>query len=70
MTDGKNGLMTRVTISLLGIQTIILLAGIPWAFRVHGSVTAISATLATMPNQTEYTDLLQRVTVLETRAEG
>lgn len=71
MAEPKNGsMLSRTMVILLGIQTSILLAGIPWAFMVHGSVTAIRARLDAMPQQSEYTDLLQRVTVLETKATG
>ena len=63
----KNGM--RLITTLMGTQTAILLAGIPWAFNVHGTVSAIKEKVGMLPQHTEYSDLLQRVSRLEAKHE-
>ena len=46
---------------LLGVQTTILIAAIPWAYSMHGRVTRIEASAATAA------DLIDRVSSLESR---
>ena len=46
---------------LLGVQTTILIAAIPWAYSMHGRVTRIEASAATAA------DLIDRVSLLESR---
>ena len=54
---------TAVTLvcGLLGVQTTILIAAIPWAYSMHGRVTRIEASTATAAN------LGDRVSSLESR---
>jgi hypothetical protein len=54
---------TAVTLvcGLLGVQTTILIAAIPWAYSMHGRVTRIEASAATAAN------LGDRVSSLESR---
>jgi hypothetical protein len=54
---------TAVTLvcGLLGVQTTILIAAIPWAYSMHGRVTRIEASAATAAN------LGERVGSLESR---
>ena len=46
---------------MLGVQTTILIAAIPWAYSMHGRVTRIEASAATAA------DLIDRVSSLESR---
>ena len=46
---------------MLGVQTTILIAAIPWAYSMHGRVTRIEAAAATAA------DLIDRVSSLESR---
>ena len=46
---------------LLGVQTTILIAAIPWAYSMHGRVTRIEASAATAA------DLIDRVSLLDLR---
>ena len=46
---------------MLGVQTTILIAAIPWAYSMHGRVTRIEASAATAA------DLIDRVSSLEWR---
>ena len=46
---------------MLGGQTTILIAAIPWAYSMHGRVTRIEASAATAA------DLIDRVSSLESR---
>lgn len=39
-------LITTVLTSLVGVGVSVLLAGIPWAYSMHGRLTRIEATLA------------------------
>ena len=54
---------TAVTLvcGLLGVQTTILIAAIPWAYSMHGRVTRIEASAATAA------DLGDRVSSMESR---
>ena len=57
--------MTEMAITivcgLLGVQTTILIAAIPWAYSMHGRVTRIEASAATAA------DLGDRVSSMESR---
>jgi len=46
---------------LLGVQTTILIAAVPWAYSMHGRVTRIEASAATAA------DLGDRVSSMESR---
>ena len=46
---------------MLGVQTTILIAAIPWAYSMHGRVTRIEASAAPAA------DLIDRVSSLESR---
>ena len=46
---------------MLGVQTTIPIAAIPWAYSMHGRVTRIEASAATAA------DLIDRVSSLESR---
>ena len=51
--------MTELLIGLVGLQAMVLLAAIPWAYSVHGRIVAIESRLIAN------LDLVDRVTVLE-----
>jgi len=46
---------------MLGVQTTILIAAIPWVYSMHGRVTRIEASAVTVA------DLIDRVSSLESR---
>jgi hypothetical protein len=57
--------MTLLT-SLMSLGVVILLAGIPWAYTIHGRLATIEASLQSHLRQAErLDDLLERVTRLE-----
>lgn len=61
--------MTLLT-SLMSLGVVILLAGIPWAYTIHGRLATIEASLQSHLRQAErLDDLLQRVTRLEREAQ-
>lgn len=51
--------MIELLIGLVGLQAMVLLAAIPWAYSVHGRIVAIESRLIAN------LDLVDRVTVLE-----
>ncbi len=52
--------------SLVATGVAILLAGIPWAYGIHGRLTTIETTLKeNLPRQGEWADLERRVAQLE-----
>jgi len=51
--------VTELLIGLVGLQAMVLLAAIPWAYSVHGRIVAIESRLIAA------IDLGERVTVLE-----
>lgn len=61
--------MTLLT-SLMSLGVVILLAGIPWSYTIHGRLATIEASLQIHLRQAErLDDLLQRVTRLEREAQ-
>ena len=61
--------MTLLT-SLMSLGVVILLAGIPWAYTIHGRLATIEVSLQSHLRQAErLDDLLQRVTRLEREAQ-
>lgn len=61
--------MTLLT-SLMSLGVVILLAGIPWAYTIHGRLATIEASLQSHLRQAErLDDLLERVTRLEREAQ-
>lgn len=50
-------IVLTVIIGLMSIQTTILLAGIPWAYSVHGRLTGIEGVMETRSSL--ISDLLQ-----------
>ena len=60
----------KVLLFFVGIQTTIMVAGIPWAFSMHGRITAVESHLQimaplAMATHDEYDDLIQRITRCE-----
>lgn len=56
--------------SLVSIGVVILLAGIPWAYTIHGRLATIEASLKHDPQQSARLDaLLERVTRLEIQSQ-
>jgi hypothetical protein len=56
--------------SLVSIGVVILLAGIPWAYTIHGRLSTIEASLKSGPRHGERLDsLLERLTRLEMRVD-
>lgn len=51
--------MIELLIGLVGLQAMVLLAAIPWAYSVHGRIVAIESRLIAN------LDLVDRVTILE-----
>jgi hypothetical protein len=49
----------ELLIGLVGLQAMVLLAAIPWAYSVHGRIVAIESRLIAN------LDLVDRVTILE-----
>lgn len=61
--------MTTLT-CLVGVMVMILLAGVPWAYSVHGRLTLIETTLRDQLRLTQRVeDLSNRVTRLEISGE-
>ena len=56
--------------SLVSIGVIILLAGIPWAYTIHGRLATIEASLQHDPRIADRLDtLVERLTRLELQVE-
>jgi len=54
--------------SLVGVGVSILLAGIPWAYGIHGRLTQIETSLKELLSErTRWTDLDRRLTRVEAR---
>jgi len=65
-----NGSVTvvRGVIGLLILQSTILVAGIPWAMGVHGSISTIETQMVYLaPLNERYIELLERVKECEVR---
>lgn len=59
-----------VLTSLVGVGVAILLAGIPWAYGIHGRLTTIETTLKEhLPRRESWQELERRVTLLEAAAQ-
>ena len=66
-----SGLLVRGVIALMCVQTSILLAGIPWALTLHGSIRTIEVEIAHLtPLGDRYIALLERVKACEVRIQG
>lgn len=65
--------LIRGVLVLMMLQTTILIAGIPWAFRIHGDVRSLAAHMefmipgAKLASQKDYMNLLSRVVANEVR---
>lgn len=56
--------------SLMSIGVVILLAGIPWAYTIHGRLATIEASLSQQSQHAARLDsLLERLTRLELQVE-
>ena len=66
-------ILIRGVLFLMMLQTTILIAGIPWAFRIHGSVSSLAAHMefmipaAQLATQEEHMALIARVIACEIR---
>jgi len=61
-------MVMRGIITMLILQTSILLAGVPWALGVHGSVKTIETQIEFLaPLNDRYIDLLERLMAVEVR---
>lgn len=61
--------MTLLT-SLVSVGVVILLAGIPWAYTIHGRLATIEASVKQEPQHTARLDgVLERLTRLELQLE-
>ncbi len=59
----------RLVITLIGIQTMILLAAVPWAMGIHASVASVKTSIAeSLASVREVDDLETRIVRLETMA--
>lgn len=59
---------TSITLltSLMSIGVVILLAGIPWAYTIHGRLATIEASLSQQPQHSARLDsLVERLARLE-----
>ena len=66
-----SGVVLRGVLGLLLLQTTILVAGIPWALGVQGSVSTIGTQMNFLaPLNDRYVELLERVKECEVRIEG
>lgn len=69
MADSKTATGIRVVVALVTIQTAILLAGIPWAYTMHGCMVRVQTTLTAIANDHDTIHTLtERVLWLEITA--
>lgn len=63
--------LIRGVITLLILQTTILLAGIPWALGIHGSVSTIKTKVEFLsPLSAQYIAVLERLKECEVKIEA
>lgn len=73
VTVNGHVILFRGVIALMALQTTILIAGIPWAFRMNGAVSSIQAQMEFVipvtqsASQKEFMSLLERVVACEIR---